>query len=274
MTLLKSYTNILPCNLISKKPIFCFSLKRLNANYGGNIVTLRRSSDNAIKSFKATKYNILDVNQIKDFADGGDLFVTTWYDQSSNSNNIAQTAASHQPQLKFADGYLEIDFLGSRFLTRFDSKINWQSNDFTVLTRAKKYGETDYRGIFTNRFAGAVNWITFGQADAAGSVGDMAVETGGGVATYIRTNYFARNNGKIFYTITKDTKLTIYVNISLLANHTLGVNDNLGDASNLLRVGMWFDAAQAWDGTIDELIFYDSKLTNDEITTVREALIK
>ena len=61
-----------------------------------NVVRVRRSSDNTEQDFTATE--ITD-GTLTTFTGANDGFVTTWYDQSGNTNNVTQITAVNQPKL-------------------------------------------------------------------------------------------------------------------------------------------------------------------------------
>jgi len=73
-----------------------YSLRKLRAGYSGPCVRVRRSSDNAEQDFTASQ--ITDGTLVS-FCGTGDGLVTTWYDQSGNSNDATQTTASEQPRI-------------------------------------------------------------------------------------------------------------------------------------------------------------------------------
>ena len=61
-----------------------------------NVVRVRRSSDNTEQDFTATE--ITD-GTLTTFTGANDGFVTTWHDQSGNSNHAVQSTATNQPKL-------------------------------------------------------------------------------------------------------------------------------------------------------------------------------
>ena len=75
-----------------------YSLRLLRSTYTGNAIRVRRTSDN-------TEQNIgfvlgdLDTTSLLAFCGGTNGFVTTWYDQSGNANNVTQTTAANQAQI-------------------------------------------------------------------------------------------------------------------------------------------------------------------------------
>jgi hypothetical protein len=76
-----------------------YSLRKLNSDYIGSAIRVRRSSDNAEQNIGFNTSGDLDTSSLLSFVGVGSGMVTTWYDQSGNSKNATQTTASHQPQI-------------------------------------------------------------------------------------------------------------------------------------------------------------------------------
>lgn len=73
-----------------------YSLRKIS-NSTTSVVRVRRSSDNAEQDFSAAK--VYD-GTLEAFVGAGNTgFVTTWYDQSGNSNDLTQPVASEQPTI-------------------------------------------------------------------------------------------------------------------------------------------------------------------------------
>jgi hypothetical protein len=75
-----------------------FSLRKLKSSYSGNAIQVRRGSDNTTQDIGFVN-NELDTTTLNTFCGGTDGFVTIWYDQSGNANNVVQTTASKQPKI-------------------------------------------------------------------------------------------------------------------------------------------------------------------------------
>ncbi len=67
-----------------------YSLRRLSTGYTGNLIEVRRSSDNTTTNIGYDGSGNLDVAALTTFVGAGDGFVRTWYDQSGNSNDAVQ----------------------------------------------------------------------------------------------------------------------------------------------------------------------------------------
>jgi hypothetical protein len=75
-----------------------YSLRLLNSTYSGNVVRVRRASDNTEQDIGFSN-NELDTSSLETFCSGTDGFVTTWYDQSGNSHTATTSVASEQPKI-------------------------------------------------------------------------------------------------------------------------------------------------------------------------------
>lgn len=75
-----------------------YSLRLLSSNYSGDAIVVRRSSDNATQAIGFVN-NELDTASLTTFCSGANGFVTTWFDQSGNANNLVQSTASAQPKI-------------------------------------------------------------------------------------------------------------------------------------------------------------------------------
>jgi hypothetical protein len=99
-----------------------YSLRRVRSAYTGNAIRVRRSPDNAEANIGFTPSGDLDTAALLTHVGSGNGFVTTWYDQSGNGRNAAQTDPTFQPQivsngaLITENGRAYIDFVGNKGL--------------------------------------------------------------------------------------------------------------------------------------------------------------
>ena len=73
-----------------------YSLRLLTNAYTGDLVTVRRASDNTTDGFTQAQ---IDDGSLASFCAGTDGFVEIWYDQSGNGNNATQPTAARQPKI-------------------------------------------------------------------------------------------------------------------------------------------------------------------------------
>jgi len=76
-----------------------YSLRLLDSVYSGNLVLVRRESDNAEQGFNEAQISGSGAGSLANFCSGTNGFVKTWYDQSGNANNATQSNTSIQPQI-------------------------------------------------------------------------------------------------------------------------------------------------------------------------------
>lgn len=79
-----------------------YSLRKLDCDYAGSAIRVRRSSDNTESDIGFTSNGDLDTAALKTFVGTGgtdDGFVVIWYDQSGNSRNATQSTAGNQPKI-------------------------------------------------------------------------------------------------------------------------------------------------------------------------------
>lgn len=103
-----------------------YSVRKLRTAYTGSAIRVRRSSDNTESDIGFTANGNLDTTSLISFCDGGNGFVTTWYDQSGNGYNATQTTAANQPQIVNTNNVI---LEGGKPTLQFDG-----SNDFFTNT--------------------------------------------------------------------------------------------------------------------------------------------
>lgn len=98
------------------------------SSYNGNLIRVRRSSDNAEQDFGAVSADSngnkwLDTTSILAFCGAGNGNITKWYDQSGNGRNLIETFVNAQPVIVIS-GVLQtfnstpcINMFGNRGLT-------------------------------------------------------------------------------------------------------------------------------------------------------------
>jgi hypothetical protein len=117
-------------------PSFAFSTRKLREGYTGFALRIRRSSDNAQADVAFDNNNVVSGNStvtvavaggglavgntltLASFRSGSTLFVTTWYDQGSNSYHGTQNTTSRQPVFSLgvagpANQYASLVFTGT-----------------------------------------------------------------------------------------------------------------------------------------------------------------
>lgn len=139
--------------------VAAYGMRQLLTSYTGNLVRIRRSSDDAQQDFGYDANGDLDTVAIATFVGGGSGFVTRLYDQSGNGYNVDNGVAANQP-LYVADGQ------NSRPTTRFDG-----SNDYlTYATPANIFPDSSALTVLATYKATASGERTLFQAANTGGV--------------------------------------------------------------------------------------------------------
>jgi hypothetical protein len=251
-----------------------YSLRKLRTTYTGSAIRVRRSSDN-------TEINIgfvndsLDTATLLSFVGSGNGFVTTWYDQSTNSNrNLTQISVTSQPQIVsngnilLENGRPTILFDGTNDHLIFTSSIPITTS-FSAFGNFTKVTHVNNEGFFSLLPSGTSpnnrDW-----ASADGRSFEMGVTTSQfGFVAHIAhqgSNGFTNgidikatitlNNPFIFSAIESANNASLRINnISLLTDTYNGTPT----APNGVIVGARFDTAIQQFGNIraTELILYN-----------------
>jgi hypothetical protein len=128
-----------------------YSLRKLRTAYTGSAVRVRRSSDNTEQDigFVADE---LDTASLLAFCGAGNGFVQTWYDQSGNARDAAQTTQANQPQIVSSGLVINLNskptvqFNNQQFITRASFNVSSVST-FTLL---KKYNIQGFGAYLRN----------------------------------------------------------------------------------------------------------------------------
>ena len=186
-----------------------YSLRKLRTAYSGPAIEARRS-DNAIQDIGFLYDGSLDTESLLSFADGGDVFVAKWYDQSGNENNdVVQVSESAQPKIVSLGNLVEENGKPSIY---FDGNVNLQSLNNT------NYGTSSRSLFLSSKLDGDINGII--------SLTD--VDTGIG-SVWIITPELA-------------TRTRVYVWVS----STELPSTNLGIVSNIYTSGQLFEGNSMW----------------------------
>lgn len=81
-----------------------YSLRKLDKDYTGSAIRVRRSNDNTEQDIGFTASGDLDTASLKTFVGSNNGFVTTWYNQADSSGvfgtkNATQTTSANQPRI-------------------------------------------------------------------------------------------------------------------------------------------------------------------------------
>ena len=84
---------------ISKTPTVAYSIRKLSKTYHGFCLRVRRGSDSASQDIGFDVNGDLDTAAMLSFVGSSNGFVSIWYDQSGNQNNLTQPTQIYQPKI-------------------------------------------------------------------------------------------------------------------------------------------------------------------------------
>ena len=222
-----------------------YSLRKLRTDYTGPAIEARKTVEGDTSTQDIGFVNgELDTVLLLTFADGGDVFVKTWYDQSGNGNNAAQASESSQPQIVSSGAVIKVNNVSA---VDFDGFSNYlETATFTEIEQP-----TSYFGVF--KFDDNKNQNIF---DGSSSGRQIIGEDGtsykfyGGIQT---TGGVSNTNQSSFNGFFSDTDSLFINNISITSgNAGFDGIDKMVIGSNFLTNGAYLD------GKIQELILYPS----------------
>jgi hypothetical protein len=106
-----------------------YSVRKLDKDYTGSCMRIRRSSDEATQDIGFDSNGDLDTAAIASFVGDAYGYVTIWYDQSGNGLNVTQSTSNAQPMIYdrvaaavvTENGKPALNFDGSNDFLRYDS---------------------------------------------------------------------------------------------------------------------------------------------------------
>ena len=118
-TSINNYYSIYDTGLLVDYPgaTAAYSVRRLTTTFTSSM-NIRRASDNAEQVIGFTSAGDLDTGSIETFCAGTECYVDTWYDQSGNGNDAAQTNAGHI-NLKYTMELLQSSQKGDKAALQF-----------------------------------------------------------------------------------------------------------------------------------------------------------
>jgi hypothetical protein len=121
-----------------------YSLRKLRTAYTGSAVRVRRSSDNTEQDIGFVAGQ-LDTASLLAFCGAGNGFVTSWYDQSGDARDAAQTTQANQPQIVSS---------GSLILENGKVSISYDGTNDTLISSNYNFGTTSYSSFVVSRSGG------------------------------------------------------------------------------------------------------------------------
>lgn len=127
-----------------------YSLRNLYQLYSGNVIRVRRSTDNSESDFTASE--ITD-GTLTTFCGSGNGFVSVWYDQTGNNRNFVQSGLANQPTIVSA-GVLQTNTAGNPAIKFGGTDVKMRassvsvSQPFNVFFVAEEYGRNQLNSFY------------------------------------------------------------------------------------------------------------------------------
>lgn len=157
-----------------------YSFRRRLTSWTGNVVRLRRSSDDAEADFGYDDNNELNLSAISSWLGGSNGYVVTWYDQSGNGKHMTQSTASAQPLFvaSLNNSLPGVQFDGSDDLLECTT-FTYAIDDLTELVVGGKTNDADDgTGQYLSRQRDGDNRYYFTVADYRIGTGDVSYSGG------------------------------------------------------------------------------------------------
>ena len=236
-----------------------YSLQKLRADYSGNVIKVRRSSDNAEQDIGFTG-NSLDIGSLLTFVGSGDGFVTTMYNQTTvSAQTMSQSTANSQPKI-VNSGSLITDSDNGFAAIQFDGV----DDHFTGASLGGPYDLDFYR-------VGSTTDTKFIMISGATDKFSYAIDDGSTTTTlsgnwrptdlYVNNVLQAPSNRNGLHT-------AISIGTPTVVNH---YNTNPNRWWVTVKIGRYWLANWEYDGLIQEFIFYNADNTDADrsaITTI------
>lgn len=84
---------------LTAQPYVAYSLRKIDKDYSGSAIRVRRASDSTEQDIGFTSGGDLDTSSLGTFCSGTTGYVAKWYDQSGNGINLEQSTAANQPKI-------------------------------------------------------------------------------------------------------------------------------------------------------------------------------
>ena len=192
---------------------------------------------------------------------GGDgASISEWRDKSGQGHDTVQGDPKRQPKSVSSArrGGSVLRFDGDDCLIDPVTR-DWSNEDWTLFAVASLDADAsnNWRGLVGTRFGGgAANWWTLGTANS----GNLYLEMGAGRG--VSSSFAPQGRGtQIYSAVKRDTDLTLHRNGIRAGSAPV---TNIGDRTNMLRIGRWFGEGQEWDGDVAEILLYARSLDNGE----------
>jgi hypothetical protein len=261
-----------------------YSLRKLDKDYTGSAIRVRRSNDNTEQDIGFTSNGDLDTASLKTFVGANSGFVTTWYSQGDSASlDFTQTTAASQPRIinagtidrrngdpsVFFDGSNDFMDVASSTATYSFLHKTGQKAVFVVTQQGTASNPNVPYAILNNNGLGLnVNGYGLFYDDRSSVPRNNAIvsQVGNNVVANVANNFFTPNQLNLITNLMNNSNATFSLRSSLYYNGGNLTQNNssaqptgTGNASNNMRMGMISNGNTfTMLGYMSEVIIYPS----------------
>ncbi len=239
-----------------------YSLRKLDCDYSGYAVRVRRSSDNTEQDIGFTSNGDLDTASLKSFIGSNSGYVVTWYDQSGNGNNVTQSTAGNQPLIMDngvvirQKGNPSIYFDGSNdYLTIASLTLNTYLSLYLVVKSPSHFLEQSNDAVWNNGF------FFYGSSNSSWLFKRTSLHYASGDANWTGGNFVLADlqyNGSGSYYKNSVVQSNSAITGSALSNTSTTAVFNI-----MARPSFKYSESLYFSGYVSELVIYDSDKSGD-----------
>lgn len=234
-------------DVLGVSAVRAYSMRRLATAYAGSAIRVRRSSDNSEQDIGFVG-EALDTTSLASFVGAGSGFISRWYDQSGNADDLLQTTTGLQPRIVNSG---TIDTRNSLSCAKFDGTDDRMAGVSSLTT--KECGlilATTEAGPNWSNYKGSITGAPDTGGDAIGIIGDS-----GNAGFYTGAGAF-----KSSIKVDNGSNAPVFGNVLQQVNGHDATGGswstpNLGDDRNL------GDGGRFWPGWIGEVVLFTSELS-------------
>jgi len=243
-----------------------YSVRKLDKDYTGSCMRVRRSSDEATQDIGFDSNGDLDTAAIASFVGDAYGYVTAWYDQSGNGNNATQSTTANQPMIYdrvaaavvTENGKPAIEFDGSNDFFASGSAYSTGTNESHFMVRNAQ--AIDRRVACTRGTGGAGTVQGWHHKTWAG---DYAMVDDGSGNSMTVNNTTPKSGQLLRSAFMSQSAISIFDNGSSYGSAS-GSTGSFNSGRTLhLGTNANFQNNQFFDGNMQELIFYNSDKSSD-----------
>ena len=260
-------SNALVVPVFPATPVALFSLRNVGTGYAGPCLKVRRTSDSTQLDigFNPTT-GVIDMAAANTFAAGSLLYVTKWYDQSSNALHVVQVNPGAEPLLATINGRPWLSFQASVGSILQSAAVGTFALAGDQTIGAVTQLNSDNGQVPMGCIDGSDGWAFFYNGVAGGPGPNpgknvyYATKAGSGAQIAGTFDMFTKMPTRMVTTRASGA-LKIYANGTLGGSGTVA-GTNIGTSTEVFKIGTYAHFGLNFEGLIGEVYLYSSALTD------------